>query len=236
MRLHCEACGAAVPATAIDPQAGLATCAACGHVFRCQNQLDDSLLPGTQRRREVSLPAGVRLFRRHNDLRITRRWLSTRAVSLLVFACFWDGCLVLLFGFAPRRALGPLAALGALHLAAGIGVTYAAIAGLVNTTVITAAQGLLEIRHGPLPWLGNRRVEARQLNQLYAKRVVNRSKHGTHTSYQLRAHTQDGKDIKLVGVEREDQALFIQQRLEDFCAQLLKGEAGTRPMVDGNTC
>lgn len=167
-------------------------------------------------RPDVPMPVGVRVFRRSNGLMITRRWLSAKFVFLLVFACLWDGFMVLWFGITMATGMWLMAAAGTLHAAIGVGITYAAVAGFVNTTTITALQGLLEVRHSPLPWFGNRRIEARQLAQLYSKRRVHHSRNGTTIVYELRAQSRDGKDFRLVEVDREDQALFIERQLEEF--------------------
>jgi hypothetical protein len=215
MLIECESCGAVVPAAAVDLRRGLATCAACNQVFSCQPQLD-RLAQAAVARPDLPMPKGIQVFRRSNGLMITRRWFSAKFIFLLVFSCFWDGFMVMWFGIALSKGQWGMAAAGTLHALVGLGVTYATVAGFINTTVITALNGSLGIRHGPLPCPGNRHLEAGQIAQLYTKRLVRHSKNGTSISYELRAQIKNGKDIKLVGLDTPEQSLFVERRLEEF--------------------
>jgi hypothetical protein len=218
VQILCESCGAVVAGERIDLQRNLATCTACNQVFNCQAQLDDlgagELLT---RRPPVPLPKGVQVFHRSNGLRIVRRWFSAKAFVLLIFACFWDGFLVLWFTLATRHGQWSMAAFGSLHALVGLGLSYWVVALFVNNTVVTVLHGQLEVRHGPWPVPGNRCLPAQDLEQLYTRERVSHSENGTSISYELRARRRDGTDIKLVGsLERAEQAMYMEQQIEAF--------------------
>jgi hypothetical protein len=46
---------------------------------------------------------------------------------------------------------------------------YYAITGYVNKTTVNVDYGQLTVRHGPLPWWGDRQIEPTHIVQLYSK-------------------------------------------------------------------
>ena len=157
----------------------------------------------------------MRSFRR--NWRITRRWFSCVFIFLAFFCVFWDGFLVFWYSIAFGAGAPLIAKLfPILHLALGIGLTYFTLAGFVNRTTIEVASDELTIQHGPLPWFGNHRLPVDQLEQLYSRQVVNQGKNGRISySYKVNAVTREGKKITLLsGLTESDQALFVEQQLE----------------------
>jgi hypothetical protein len=133
----------------------------------------------------------------------------------LAFAIVWDGFLVFWYVQAARsgNAVGLLFPI--LHAAAGFYLTYGAIAGLFNRTVIAASKDKLSIRHGPIPWPGNRDIPTADLKQLFCEEVITRGKNGPSATYHLAAMLDDGKKIRLIkSLPEPDQALYLEQALE----------------------
>ncbi len=217
MQVQCEKCNAAILPENLDLLRSLAKCDACGHLFNCAAQLDALGDDGGGRREKVPMPKGIRLFRRANGLRILRRWFGAKFIFLFFFCLFWNGFMAVWFTIAIKNRIWPMAAFGSLHALVGLGVAYATLAGFLNTTTITVVNGLLQIRHAPIPSPGNRQFKADSLRQLYTKRRVHHGKNGTSITYELRARTSDGQDEKLLGsLDNENQALFIEQEIEEF--------------------
>lgn len=217
MDVHCDACGAVVPAADIDLNRNIAKCAACNNVFNCANQLDGLGKPARERL-QVELPKGMQMFTRSNGLRIVRRWFGAKFVALTFFCLFWDGFMIAWYVMAISKRVWPMAAFGVIHAAVGIGLTYYVIAGFFNRTVITVLSGKLNIDHGPVPVPGKLSMSAEELDQLYAKRRVTHSRNGgTNVSYELHARLTSGQDRKLLGgLSKEEDALFIEQQIESF--------------------
>jgi hypothetical protein len=104
-----------------------------------------------------------------------------------------------------------------LHVAAGVGITYTALAGWLNRTRISVDQGKVSVRHGPLPWLGNKDIEGSMLKQLYSKEKISRGRNSSSTSYEVHAIMSNGRNVKLVsGLESSEQALYIEQEIERY--------------------
>lgn len=217
MQVRCQKCNAAILPENLDLIRSLAKCESCGNLFNCASQLDALGDDGSGRREKVAMPKGYRLFRRANGLRILRRWLGPQFFGMLFFCLFWNGFMVVWFSIAITQRQWAMAAFGTIHALVGMGLAYYTLAGFFNTTIITVASGMLQIKHGPIPVPGNRQIKADSLRQLYTKRVVHHGKNGTSTTYELRAQTSSGKDEKLLGnLANEAQALFVEQEIEEF--------------------
>jgi hypothetical protein len=104
-----------------------------------------------------------------------------------------------------------------LHLLIGVLMTYATIGGFVNRTELRVAGGELTVRHGPLPWPGNRQLLTAKIKQLYCTESVYRSKNRTRRSYSVLAVIEDNDKIELVSSLQElEQGLFIEQQVEQY--------------------
>ena len=107
------------------------------------------------------------------------------------------------------------------HVAVGVGLTYFVLAGFLNSTVIRVADGMLSVRHGPLPWRGNLDMSTDGIEQIYCQNKLDkrRDEDGhTTTSIQYEVHAVIGgqKTKLLSGLHEADHALFVEQRLERF--------------------
>jgi len=169
---------------------------------------------------ELRLPKGMTLADRGTYLEITRPWSKTVGCFLILFSAFWWFALS---EFLPELWFNSSGNAGwerfipVLHVIAGIGVGYSAIAFLLNTSYIYTDKSRMEIRHRPIPWRGNKVLEASQLGQLYVKETIHRNKNSTSKSYDVRAKTYSGGDIKILsGLQNSQQAIFIEQQLEKY--------------------
>ena len=151
-------------------------------------------------------------------LRITRRWFNPGHIFLAFFALFWDGFLIFWYsiaagGGAPTMMLiVPL-----LHVAVGVYLTYSALTGFVNRTVLELTREQLEIWHEPLPWPGEKTIPTARIKQLYCKERIRHTKNGTRYSYMLCAVTQDDEEIRLLsGIRSPESAAFYEQEMESW--------------------
>lgn len=80
---------------------------------------------------------------------------------------------------------------------------------------VPVANGILTVRQGPLPWLGNREIPTDSLEHLYCDEHISRSRKGTTVTYSVRARGKDGCMVKLVtGLPERDPAMYIEQEVE----------------------
>ena len=112
----------------------------------------------------------------------------------------------------------PMSLFGLLHTAVGIGMAYYTLAGLLNQTTIQVKGGELTIHHYPLPWWGNKRIQALDIEQIYSKEKVSRSKEGRVSyTYEVYAILNNSTKEKLVGgLKEQELAFYIEQTLEKY--------------------
>ncbi|HLL81650.1 MAG TPA: hypothetical protein VK420_03325, partial [Longimicrobium sp.] len=148
-------------------------------------------------------------------LRIERRWYAWTAIFLAFFCVFWFGFLAVWYLIAFSTGAWLLMLFPLLHVAVGLFLAYFTVAMFVNTTEVVVADGVLTVRHGPVPWLGNRQIATGSLEQLYCEEHVSRTRNGTTITYSVRARGKDGRMVKLVsGLPERAQALYIEQEIE----------------------
>ena len=161
-------------------------------------------------------------------LTITRRWFSTNTSwPFPAFALAWNGVLVactigILVSEPDLGALKPFVFL----FSWGIVPTYYGIAEALNRSVIHIGEGMLTVRHGPLPWRG-RDVPTTSLRFACVRRKgVRRTEGGTDILYEVLADTGEAgpPTTLLTGLRAPDQA--------DYIAWAIREHLGLEPIAD----
>lgn len=232
MQVRCTSCGAEVPARDINLDRLLAKCEKCDAIFdigglvpRADGQTQAGVrraVPMPKRITIVSdeLSPGIDTYRGsaapNARLVVERSWFSASLFFLLFFCVFWDGFLVVWY-IGLSQAKGNSGSIVAaifpiFHVGAGVFITYTMLAGFLNKTRIAIESGNLVIRHGPLPWPGNRTIPTDDLAQLFCDEQVGSK---GPRSYSLNAMTKSSdKLVLLKGLPDADQALYLEQLLE----------------------
>jgi hypothetical protein len=211
--LRCKSCGAPLAPENVVERLSMARCGHCEAVFALERTG-----PGSDSRRErphVLLPKQMEVVDLGTSFEIRRRWFSPVFVFLVFFCLFWNGFMIVWHGIALSQGLWPMSCFGLLHTAVGIALLYFTVAGFVNTTVVRVERGMIEVRHGPLPWPGNKSLEAHDVEQLYCREQVNGNKNRSQCTYEVRVLRQGNvRDTLVKGLTDPDQALYIEQELE----------------------
>jgi hypothetical protein len=202
---------------------GLAKCRACNSVTSLDEQLSTAgsagekpSPPKERKRPKVPLPPHIQVDDTGSSLRIVRRWFSPGIIFLAVFCLCWDSFLVFWYTMAVKPgAPFMLKVFPILHVVVGVALTYTALAGFLNRTVIEATSEFLSVRHGPVPWPGKRTLPVEALDQLYCQEDSSSTSDGVRYSYRVNALMKGAKKVPLVTrLADRDQALFIEQELE----------------------
>jgi hypothetical protein len=248
--MSCAACGAPLTAKNLDRRLGIATCGQCGAMYdlskgdrpKIDEPEDLFALAEAPRDRALPVPQPPELdvTRNLEGFEASWRWFGAQHVFLLFFAILWNGFLVVWYSIALgiffqeglRGDAFMMLVFPLLHVAAGIGVGYAAITGLVNRTTFTVRRGgQITVRHGPIPYWSSPTMRASDVDQLYVTRNVTRSKNGSTTTFALHALGRDGIDNVLVkGMQSAVQARWLERETEDVLAiadRPVEGEHGT---------
>ena len=221
MQINCKQCGHEIPAADVNIDALIAKCSVCNAVFGFADDVDkgEASRGRRPRRAKVPLPPRFSVNETGRGLQIVHRWWRPMFIFLAFFCVMWFGFLAAWYAMAMATEspvfflLFPL-----IHVAIGIGLGYFTLAGFVNRTVIDVNGQALRIRHGPLPWFGNRTIPSDSLDQLYVIRRAHsaRQTHGTQFSYDVRAVNKRGEQLKVLEhLAEPEQALYIEQAVED---------------------
>ncbi|MCP4131604.1 MAG: hypothetical protein GY754_11550 [bacterium] len=219
-KINCTSCGAPIEEKNIVEDLAMARCTHCGGVFALEdwppNKNNDNSTP--EERLPIPLPEKIQLTRQGGSLEISYKWFSFVYLFLLFFCIGWNTFMVVWHAISLSSGAWFMSLFGIAHTAVGIGLAYYTLAGFFNRTIITAGMGHLEVRHGPIPWKGNRKLNTMEIEQLYCKEKISNGKNGTSYSYELHVILTGNKPkLKLLKrLQEAEQALFIEQELEKF--------------------
>lgn len=237
MQLKCGQCGAPFRAADLHLERGIAACSACGSVQRLPGPTtwecpSDPVSPVNRKPlSDVPIPAQFSVEDNGHELILRHRWFQWGFLFLLFFAIAWDSFLVGWYWMliVPNGGLdgppGPFKLVffvfPIIHVAVGVGLTYFVLAGLLNSTVIRVADGMLSVRHGPVPWRGHVDLPTDGIEQIYCQNKLHKSRDDDgHTTtsmrYEVHAVVVGQKTKLLGGLHEADHALFVEQRLERF--------------------
>lgn len=161
-------------------------------------------------------PGGIIVTDTDGGLRIERRWFSPKHIFFAVFSVIWWGFLVVWYGITLSTGAPLIFSLFPLiHVAAGVFVAYMALTGFVNRTLFTVQDGVLTVKHGPLPWPGNRSITTADIQQLYCEERRHNGKNGPSYTYRLSAVLRGGTSLVVLdGLDTPDIPRFVEERVE----------------------
>ena len=197
--MRCRNCGAAFDADRIDRSLGIVVCEHCGGLHELPRPSGGP--SSAERSEQVTSSVPAHVDPRRGTVPLPDRFDVHRGAGSLRVR--W------LFFLA--------------HVALPI-LYYAAVRG-INRSELRASAGEVEIRTGPLPWRGARRLLKRaDIQQLFAREVVTRRRVDSndgrkvqreYRSYAVEALDRAGKRRRLIGgLSTPEQALWFERELE----------------------
>lgn len=219
---NCPSCSTALPPSAIAESLAAARCPSCKALIDL-----DSTRVIRPRNVTVAAPQRWQIEAAPGSLVVRWRWLTWVALIFIPFTLFWNGVLLTMAfagteGFThPERLL-----FGLLipHVWVGIGFSYFTLASFLNSTEVRFNNGMLHVKHGPLPWRGQHHLQTREVAQLF---VLEKRSSRRATTYDLCALLSDGKRISLLSsLTDEGQARFLELRLEQVMGIVDRPVAG----------
>ncbi len=213
----CRNCGAGLEAHRIDTSLGVVTCSHCGSlhdipgdsVEQTSGSTASKPVPKVQRH-EVALPSRFKLRRSAGGMEVT--WSAGGPLHGLVLSVM----AVAVAYAALNSGVLPL-------LVASAGLLYYAAVRSFNKHRIRVDGASLRVSHGPLPWPGSRKLDASDIEQLYAMEHESRVETGSEGNrttqvrkfYRLSANTRSsGRVTILNGLSDPHQALWLEQEIE----------------------
>ena len=100
-------------------------------------------------------------------------------------------------------------------------VVYFSLAHVFNKTHIVVSRGMIEVRHRPMPWPGNKKLFFTELDQLYVRERIEQryGENGpSYTTYhEVRVICSEGEHVTLIkSLESNEEALYIEQNIEEY--------------------
>lgn len=183
---------------------------------------------------DFALPENMQLTHHGADLEITWKWSRPSLLALAV-ALYIAWNIASLLGFDSidlASAINelvrgvitepfPFNLFKPMFACAVIWMLYFFAAQTLNRTRITVSRARVVVRHGPLPWLGNRDVESSTIKQIFTKINLNGNNGRSgllFAPYDLLALGRNDETIKLLSglsLTRE-QAAYLEQKLERY--------------------
>ena len=153
--IYCPSCGAPVPDSSIHRALGAGRCPECKRLFEPGASAAVATRPAaTPRPAAVPVPEGWVVDDSGGAWEVRWKWPRVAVLFLIPFTVFWNFVLVMLAGgFAMGHPERLLFGLVVPHVWVGVGLVYYTFALLVNTTAVRCAQGVLTVRHYPMPWI-----------------------------------------------------------------------------------
>lgn len=234
--VRCPQCKEPVSAADVNLVALVAKCVRCANIFLVSTPMQPETEQHPVPRREELLPPIPRSIRVEGVLapatvvadyrsypvnalapvRIEYRWFQITTVFALFFALVWDSFLVFWYGFGfTMKAPWIMLAFPIGHVAVGVAITKAALAGLFNRTTFDLDSARLFVKTGPIRWpwtKGSITIAIANLRQLAV--LVHAGSKGGRT-YGVIAHLHDGSTEELLaGLPDDRSARFIERAIE----------------------
>jgi hypothetical protein len=181
---------------------------------------------------DIKLPENMQLVQQGSHFEIVWKWsnqnlltlgIATAVVGWLVGSQLGTNEISLagVLDGALRSVIDnpfPFNLFGPVFTCAIVWLLYSVSAQIFNRTRISVSHERIVVRHGPLPWLGNREVKTSDIRQIFTRINPGRRRPATQLfiSYDVLALTRNGDTIKLLsglGLTSE-QASFIERKLE----------------------
>jgi hypothetical protein len=243
MEVRCKHCSRDIAPEDVSLEESVAKCHECRTVFDVSDQLREPSGPRKRKRkrrkpvhrdrRRPPIPDGWELRedegppvqggyrqapRRRAQPGFSVRWrwfewlkhIPMLLAALVVSSASAAGFATVISGGAHSM----MVLLSLIPVAGGMAVLYGALSGILNHTVLSVHDGLLSLRHGPLPWRPRRDIPTDTIKQLYCVELSRDRKRGSRAGYELRAKLADGRDLILLTLPYSGQALYLEQRLE----------------------
>jgi hypothetical protein len=222
--MNCPKCSAHIPSEDVNLANLVAKCRQCDEVFTFADQVGGLPRPAAPVV-EQRLPKPPYMILEDDERRrLWWRWLGPEVIFLGLFCVAWDGFLVFWYSMAiQNNAPWIMIVFPIVHLAVGVALTYSVVAMILNRTALEIAEDMLTVRHGPVPWVGNRLIPTQAIESLFCEENVSRGKQSTTVTHTVHACV-GGVGVRLVsGMKDRLAAGFVKQQLEEWLGLAHRG-------------
>jgi len=166
----------------------------------------------------IHTPRGIQVEEVDGTMQIIRKWYSPIYIFLMLFTLSWNAFFIYYIFIYKTQEAGESTfnIMPYVNFVIGFGLLYYNITGLINKTTITLKHKKISVRNSPLPWPGNMEIKSEDVEQLFVKENIRRTKSSVIILFNVFIITKKNKRVKLVkNLDDKDQALYIEAILED---------------------
>ncbi|WP_437672883.1 hypothetical protein [Sorangium sp. So ce131] len=229
LTVACVKCSRAVSVKELDEDSGFAVCRRCGAMFEIPSaDLDEARedLPGLESYGRISMPPSYHVsstsleptvYRESHRRNFEMIWPledigAHRSMNIFLSTLMWLGTYVMTT-IPKKEELGIRITFFSMLAIPALITTYLLLISFINRTHLSITNGVLRVRHAPLPWAGNITLPVDDIQQLYCSRTkLGRQR----TFYELVARLKSGNTCPVVSrLEHPATAMFLQQRVQE---------------------
>jgi hypothetical protein len=219
-QLKCPNCNRSIASEDINIHKLIAKCGACYAIFDFD---DHQQAPVKKERPNISLPVGFEEQQMVSEMQIAIRWRKTKGMVgfFTFFTVFWNVLLLPFILIAVAENNWQMMLMISLHIAVGVGMLLYTLALHFNRTYVDVNTHGITVVSKPinLPFYKNHHVQSADLEQLYVEQYVSSTTNNKpNYAFAVRARIQgQTKDVRLIkGLKDEDQALYLEHKIEKF--------------------
>lgn len=237
MKLYCPKCSEEIPAKNINVERMVAKCHVCDSIFSFADKFPK---PNSLKIIDTPQPAHIYMDDTGNLL-LRWSWLNKQIIPPTIFTFIW-GALVspIILGGLLAFLLGDWSEVvffAAPLLAITLSLVYYLLVTYLNKTSVVVDDAHVSVKHGPLPWLRNKNIDATQVIQAYTKQVF--PQRNRKVQYEVYVILKNGEHVQLLsGLNTPEHALFVEQEIEHTLGiedQPVRGEYNRKMTHSGQT-
>lgn len=150
-------------------------------------------------RQDISQPKRIKLDYYDEYMRISLQWRGIVSIFLTLLLMVWIyGVVTIGFEILKNSPDGLAIIVVMLFAAVSCSFTYCMLANWLNKTEVFVSHNLMEIKNGPIPWKGNKRLEIGEVEQFYVTTRITGNRDKNVTTHELRCIEKNGTDIKVL--------------------------------------
>ncbi len=162
MNYFCPKCSTKINVEQLHPDHIVVVCETCNELLRIDRLHDNfgNKVPFWPRPRQVSIN------KKPQQLEARWRWWSSYPIESFIAGLFWLLLLIILFFPGPRETTSQFDLSFLPKVIVVSGFIYHVSATLFNSTTFLIDEKIFTIQHGPLPWIGNLKIDRAKIQKL----------------------------------------------------------------------
>lgn len=168
---------------------------------------------------EFNLPPQITIDQYDDYMHIRRKWRGFQTIMMAISAVVWFVIVAVMYFENVEAVYNNMGFMLFILGFAVLGVfqIYLTLAFWLNKTDIFISTDLMEIKIGPVPWYGNKKLKTLGIKQFFTKKKISGSREKRSVSFEVHYIDAEGQDKKLVtGLPFSQHAELIERKIEQY--------------------